>query len=362
MKKITLIIICTLSLFLFGCPSQETIDSSVGRQNLEKAIESQENATESIDTSTNLLEEETNTIDKETKNIDEESDKINNNTKKLNNNLEKVKQELKDKDIFDYVKNHISSITESVVSIQKSNQFIKKSVLKIQEQKNLLISLSQNLQSSSLILKDSLEDYKNLENKISKQDEQIQELEKDLESASTKYLGMLVALGVILMIIGGLGFMWSPRVGIVTLGIGALTTGIAAAVINYFGYFAIAGLSIVGVGFLAMIGYIGYLFVKGKHFEKATEENIELLEIAKQEMPELTKKNIFGDSARPGIASFQQSPSTQKIVQKVREKKLKPKMEHTIPNIETRETLVRDGKYYIGITEKEAKDIFKNKK
>lgn len=341
MKKISIIMSLMFFLLLSSCESNKTINNDVSQQ-VEASLESQDNIADTIkDTTEDTINSSQNII-KDSENINQSSNII------------------KDS-IRDRRKITVSDIQNAISQIDKSANHIKNNANNIITQQEDLIVTVESLEESTATLRRSLKEYKKLEEEIVKKNAEIQELESDLLAASTKYIGMLIAIGVVIMILGGLGFLWNPKVGIVMLGIGALTTGVASAVIYYFGYFAMMGLIVVGSGFLGLIIIMAYMFIKGNKLEKANEENIELIEIVKQELPEENKKQVFGDKLIPGIADLIQSNSSKKIVQKVREKKIKPKINSTIPNMEARETLIRDGKYYIAISDSEADSIYEKK-
>jgi hypothetical protein len=67
--------------------------------------------------------------------------------------------------------------------------------------------------------------------------------------------------------------------------------------------------------------------------EKITEENVELIEMVKQELPADKKVEIFGDRAKPGLAHNLQSQKTKDKVQEIRKTKLKDKINPTITRI-----------------------------
>lgn len=103
---------------------------------------------------------------------------------------------------------------------------------------------------------------------IYKQDEKNKELQKTIDRDSTKYLGMLIAGGSIMMVLGVLGFFWNIRTGIILLGIGGVTVGVTAATLIYLEWLALASLIVLGGGFLIMIIYLGYLIFTGKKIAK----------------------------------------------------------------------------------------------
>jgi len=157
---------------------------------------------------------------------------------------------------------------------------------------------------------------------------------------------MLIAFGVIIMVLGTLGFFYNMKVGIAMLGIGGLTVSLAAAAIYYMGWFAVVGLVIAGTGMVCLFGHLGWALYRGRVFAKATEEHTELIETMKQDLPANTNKEYFGDRIKPGLVQNLQSVSTQRLVDQIRRRKLKPKIENTIFHPNLQDVVIKDGIIY----------------
>lgn len=113
---------------------------------------------------------------------------------------------------------------------------------------------------------------------IKKQDEKIDGLEEAVNNSSTKYLGMLIAFGAVVMVLGVVGFFYNFRVGLTMLAIGGITVGVSAATMIYLGLFALISLITFGVGMLALIGYLAWTLFDGRKAKIELQEKKKELE------------------------------------------------------------------------------------
>lgn len=140
-----------------------------------------------------------------------------------------------------------------------------------------------------------------------------------------QYLVWVFILGF-LVVIGGsvVAFFVSRKLGVSILAIGIVVLGFGAAATFYLKWIAITGFVLVGLGILSTIALLVYGIYeessKKKKLEKATVENVKLMEEVKQVLPQEVKTRIFGNGNNQGLASAIQNPETQKIVAKVRGK------------------------------------------
>lgn len=140
-----------------------------------------------------------------------------------------------------------------------------------------------------------------------------------------QYLVWVFILGF-LVVIGGsiVAFFVSRKLGVSILAIGIVVLGFGAAATFYLQWIAITGFVLVGLGILSTIALLVYGIYeessKKKKLEKATVENVKLMEEVKQVLPDEARTFIFGNEKNQGLARAIQNPETQKIVAKVRGK------------------------------------------
>lgn len=355
MKKNTTLLIVLMLVFgsFIGCKGKPSLNNPNSNPVVESLVSENKQIHENVDESQETIGEETENIDEQTQVIEDNITSINTNSNSLRSNLdtlEALTSQLKgknvDKSVIDALYDAEISIRESAATIDTANESIRQSNEAIkaerQELQNALRDIELNNKRAERLQKDL--DAK--DNVIASQTKRIDELEDAAEQASTKYLGMLIAFGVVIMVLGVLGFFYNFKVGLAMLGIGGITVAVTAGVMYYMGWFAIIGLIIMGVGLLGLIGYLAWAMMRGRTFAKATEENAELIETIKQELTDTKAYEIFGDRIRPGIAHTMQSKSTQREIDKIRRRVIKPKMENTIPRSPAGGVIVKDGVIY----------------
>ena len=355
MKKILISIFLIMFFFggISGCKNKDltnpdsnpVVDSFIENNN---EIRDGLNQTQKdIDKETTNIEEGTTDIDKNIKIIQENSNSLESNFNELQNIIpELMLLSNNDEEIMKLIYRSIDTIRASANNIDQSNESITQSNEAIIAERQEILRILRSVENNNKRAARIQEDLNKKDKVIASQEGKIDELEDAAEQASTKYLGMLIAFGVVIMVLGVLGFFYNFKVGIAMLGIGGITVAVTAATMYYMGWFAIIGLVVMGVGLLALIGYMAFIAFRGRTFYKATEENAELIETIKQELPEAKNYEIFGDRIRPGLAQVMQSKSTQREVDKIRRKVIKPKIENTIGIKNSNDLVVKDGFVY----------------
>lgn len=178
-----------------------------------------------------------------------------------------------------------------------------------------------DIKTLEVAIQGNLDALENTQEIIEAKDQKIQTLQEASQKSSTKYLGMLIAFGVIIMVLGVLGFFYNAKVGIAMLGIGGVTVAVTAATMYYMGWFALIGLVTMGSGLLLLIIYLAWALFRGRVFSGAFKENVDLIEVIKQELPVDKKGQIFGEGLKPGLAQSLQSAATIAEVSKIRKSK-----------------------------------------
>lgn len=365
-KAIALFFLIIISLGVIGCKNKDLANPKTDPV-VDSFVENNNEIKKEINKTQEEINKETKVVLKETKNIDENIEiiKENSNNLELNfNELQNIVPELmeltnNDEEIMSLIYRSIETIKKSAENINQSNDSIEQSNEAIIAERQELLKILKSIENNNKRVERIQEDIKEKDKIIESKDKKIDQLEDQAEQASTKYLGMLVAFGAVIMVLGVLGFFYNFRVGIIMLGIGGITVSITAATMYYMGWFAIIGLVTMGVGLLLLVTYLAWTLFRGRTFAKATEENAELIETIKQELPESKKYEIFGDRIRPGLAQMMQSKSTQKEIDRIRRKVIKPKMENTIGPKSNSELVFMDGVAYqkVGIAPNNNKNV-----
>lgn len=359
MKKIIVSFLLVVFLFsgISACKHSQ-ISNPNSNPVVDSFVENNEQIEEEVTEVGETIEEETDNIKEETTSIDENIQIIQENSNSLEanfNELQNIVPELmalsgNNEEIMSLIYRSIDTIRASANNIEQSNESITQSNESIQTERQELLRILRDIQNNNQRAERIQQEINQKDQVIAQRESRIDELEDQAEQASTKYLGMLIAFGVVIMVLGVLGFFYNFKVGIAMLGIGGVTVAVTAATMYYMGWFAIIGLVTMGLGLLLLIGYMAWALFRGRTWAKATEENAELIETIKQELPETKTYEIFGDRIKPGLAHTLQSPSTQKVVEKIRRTRLKPKMEHTISRT-SNDVIIQDGVVYQKISE-----------
>ena len=155
-------------------------------------------------------------------------------------------------------------------------------------------------------LEELIRDYEQSDREVRK------EALKNLHNSVTLFF--VIGFG---MLVGGafLTFWVNPKLGGIVLAIGVLTVGFAAASQYYLEEIATVGLVVLVVGFLATLGVVGWMLIKGRNNEKAITEIVELIEEMKDHLTQDERKEIFG---RDGFASRLTSDMTKKIISEIK--------------------------------------------
>ena len=136
------------------------------------------------------------------------------------------------------------------------------------------------------------------------------------------FVSLAFSIGFV-MLVGGafLALKIDAKMGSAIMGVGVLAIGFAAASQYYLEEIAIIGLVALVIGFILVMFLLGNTLVKGKGYEEATREIVELIEEIKDHMSDANldgmRKEIFGPN---GFAIRFTNPITKKIIAEVKAK------------------------------------------
>ncbi|NJL71206.1 MAG: hypothetical protein HC888_06110 [Candidatus Competibacteraceae bacterium] len=254
----------------------------------------------------------------------------------LNENVQAIEKETKaiDENVND-VKTKIPTETLPVVRPHLEN--IRESVAKIDQNAGELTALNEDLDhlkaqvgvatglvdQMERIAKKHMDDKVQADAALTKALDRVKELEQAETTKTRAMLRWIIGLCVVAGgISGGLIFLGRMNAGIALGVIASGTLAFAVAVSQYLEWIAFGGIIVIGLS----VAYILYqLFVR----DKAISEVVHTNEIVKNKLPEDERKRLFGSKEEPGVIYTIQSPSTESIVQSVRQS-FKSKWEATI--------------------------------
>lgn len=136
------------------------------------------------------------------------------------------------------------------------------------------------------------------------------------------FISLAFAVGFCLLVGGAfVALKIDGKLGGVMAGVGILAVGFAAASQYYLEEIALVGLVALVVGFILVVFMVGSSLARGKEYESAIREVVELIEEIKDYMSDANlddmRKKIFGPN---GFANRFQNEITKKIVAEVKAK------------------------------------------
>lgn len=189
----------------------------------------------------------------------------------------------------------------------------------IQDESNAILSESLN---SSRAAGDILDDSKIVDTagKVLEQtEEDLREYEADGAAEARKNLYKMIlgmaATGGLIMAGGIILSFFNPRLGAMVVGFGLIITTIATAGTYYLKWIALIGFVLLGIGLLVTVGFLVRSFWYARHLEQANEVNVDIIEDLKEDLPEDSREEFFGDD---GILNQRHTKATRSVVQKTR--------------------------------------------
>ena len=316
------LIILTSCVLLVGCTGQLRIVGPVDHDvsdHFTEIVEEQIEWTDLSQESTEVIWDIIPPIEEQAHEIVEQTEVIEEAVEHMTEVLDGATDEQLAPEIEEPLRVDVETIDESVESIAASAaDIIDYAALLRAETEKLRLAL-EALDSVNHEAHDSLSDIEQLEVNIAALESQLSEQQAQLKRQAIQrlytYLGGMFAIGF-LMVIGGAVLMIfvTKKGGLLLMGMGVLVIAVSAALTMYLEYVAIAGLVILGLALSSLVGYGIYMAVKSNRAERAVAEQTELLEVVKQDLSDESRKEIFGDGMKRGLADQIQSKSTAKRV------------------------------------------------
>ncbi len=322
MRLIALITTCVL---LTGCGGFRIVgpsDNSVSDRFTE-IVDEQIELTDEAQQQTEIIWNHIPPIEQDATDIETQTDVIEQATDHMTEVMDEATDEQLAPEIEEPLRTDVATIDASADSIRESAADIVDYAALLRAETEKLRATLEALKAANGEAQVNLGEIEKLEASIADLESQLWEQEAELKRQAVQrlytYLGGMFAIGF-LMIIGGAVLMIfvTKKGGLLLMGIGVLVVAVSAALTMYLEYVAIAGLVILGMALASLVGYGIYMAVKSNRAEKAVAEQTELLEVVKQDLSVESRKEIFGDGMKRGIADQIQSKSTSKRVAKQR--------------------------------------------
>lgn len=322
MRLIALITTCVL---LAGCSGTRIVgpsDNSVS-DNFTEIVGEQIERTTDAQEQTEIIWNTIPPIEEDASQIQEQTDVIGQATDHMTDVMDEATDEQLAPEIEEPLRTDVATIDASADSIRESAADIVDYAALLRAETEKLRATLEALKAANGEAQANLGEIEKLEASIADLESQLWEQEAELKRQAVQrlytYLGGMFAIGF-LMIIGGAVLMIfvTKKGGLLLMGIGVLVVAVSAALTMYLEYVAIAGLVILGMALASLVGYGIYMAVKSNRAEKAVAEQTELLEVVKQDLSDESRKEIFGDGMKRGIADQIQSKGTAKRVAKQR--------------------------------------------
>lgn len=316
-----LIALLTTCILMIGCARTRIVgpsDNSISDR-YRGIIEEQIEQTDEAQERTEIIWNHIPPIEQEAAQIQEQTDFIEQATDHMTEVMDEATEEQLTPEIEEPLRTDVATIDESATSIRQSAGEIIDYAALLREETEKLRKALEALKSANQEAHENISEIEKLEATIADLQSQLWEQEAELKRQAVQrlytYLAGMFALGF-LMVIGGAVLMIfvTKKGGLLLMGIGVIVIATSAALTMYLEYVAIAGLVILGLALASTIGYGIFMAVKSRNAERAVVEQTELIEAVKQDLPEESKKQIFGDGAKRGLADQIQSKATQKRI------------------------------------------------
>ena len=208
------------------------------------------------------------------------------------------------------------NIDPTLNSIESSAESIKENVDGAEKEQVRIEEALEDLESANARVAAAVGQIEQLEDLVQEYEQSDREVRKEALENMHSYITLFFVIGFGMLVGGAFLTFWvNGKLGGVVLAIGVLTVGFAAASQYYLEEIAIVGLIVLIVGFLATIGVVGWMLLRGRDNEKAMKEIVGLIEAMKEHLTDEERKKIFGAG---GVASALTSDLTKEIIAKVK--------------------------------------------
>jgi len=215
-----------------------------------------------------------------------------------------------------------SDFTEKDREIEDAAEVIRFSVDESQKEQVRIEEALEDLESANSRVAAAIGEINQLESLVLEYEKSDREIRQEALRNLRGFISLSFTIGFS-MIIGGafVAFKVNPRLGGIIISVGVLAVGLAAASQMYLEEIALIGLVALVVGFILVVIMVGNTMVKGKNYEEAIREVVELIEEIKDYMSNSSlnemRSEIFGPQ---GFANQFTNEITKKIIAEVKAK------------------------------------------
>lgn len=317
-----LIAFASCVLLAVGCASRPRIvgpaDTSISDLYKDIVVEQIEE-TEKAEKSTEIIWNLIPPIEEETTDIIEEVEVIEEATNHMTEVMDEATEEELAPVVEEPLREDVATIDESAAEIKDSAAELMSYAEALRVQTEVLMVALEALGAANVKAADNLSEIEKLEVTIADLNSQLWEQDAEIKRQAIQrlytYLAVMFAFGFLMVVAGGAVMIFvSKKGGLLLAGVGVIVILASAALTMYLEWVALAGLIGMGLAAVTAIAYGTYFVAKGRNAEKAVAEQTKLVEIMKQDLPDESKKEIFGEGMKPGLADSIQSKATAKRV------------------------------------------------
>lgn len=219
--------------------------------------------------------------------------------------------------IINRMENRHDSIQSAAEFIEQNSEIpeVQDAAIMIQREVGILKDEMNGLRDTNKKLEKTAKDFE----RLSRENQELKsEGSAEARQNLFRILGIIFALGAAAIVGGVIISFYNAKTGFMIVGIGLVTTAIAAAGTYYLQWIAIAGIIIAGVGLLTTLIMLIMNARDAKVEKESNEANIKIMEVMKPELSEDAKNKVFGGNGKSGIAEVIQTKPVKKKVAKIR--------------------------------------------
>ncbi len=215
-----------------------------------------------------------------------------------------------------------ADFTDDHREMEDAAEIIRVSVDESQKEQVRIEEALEDLESANARVSAAIGEIDQLEDLIVEYEKTDREVRQEALRNLRGFISLAFTIGFS-MVVGGafVAFRVNPRLGGTIVGVGVLALGLATASQYYLEEIALVGLVALVVGFILVVFMLGNTLVRGRNYEEAIREIVELIEEIKDYMStsdlDEMRKKIFGAQ---GFANQFTNEITKKIIAEVKAK------------------------------------------
>ena len=251
----------------------------------------------------------------------EQAEEITTSSEVVGDHLKAIESEAEDI-LWSVAKVPDEDMTNTLVDTEQRASAIKDHVREAEKEQVRIEEALEDLKAANDRAAAAIGQISGLEDLIVEYEKTDREIRQEAVKNLRGFISLAFAIGFCLLVGGAfVALKIDGKLGGVMAGVGILAVGFAAASQYYLEEIALVGLVALVVGFILVVFMVGSNLARGKEYESAIREVVELIEEIKDYMSDANlgdmRKEIFGPS---GFANRFQNEITKKIVAEVKAK------------------------------------------